>query len=742
MTTIFQRMSIIHKLTAVAGILLVGFAGVGITYFRLEQVHEEVAQRTEALHVFITSTTRAGAKTLESELLLKDFFSQNTPSLMSQFTATISEAHMAATVLERLALTAPTRAQSLKLTEAVSAFQRAAQETIGHTLAIGLDAESGLRGTVRQAATAVEQALPTLGAPVSGQRQEATALHELWVTVQQYESEFMLQGKAIQAGNLSAAKKTLSDAVQAGHATEAEKTQLVHRLDAYHEAFLRLAERVKQRERSLAKLHQQQRFAAPLVSSLGSMTLQAMEENRQHGSIRITQIHRVFGVALVSVAVLLILSLGLVGSSLRRRLRYLQHIVSRVIAGDREVRTKMRGRDELATLGEAFDSLLDGRALYEAERAARLAEAERENEALNDAVTGLLYAVHQLCERDLTVQIPMTEDATGPVADALNQLAEEMAGVLTTVVHIAGRVATTSQEVQVQGDTVRALAEAEREQVTQTATQLAAAATAMQQIAALAQDCDVAAEDAIGQTQTALTAVSNTVDGIHSIRDTIRETEQRIKLLGERSHEVGTAVSLITSIAERTHILALNASMHAATAGEAGRGFAVVANEVQRLAETAQQATEQITHLVHNIQTEMSDTATTMAMVISQVVDGSRLAGEAGEQMRQTQQSTAALVSAVHKIAAGAQAQAQVSTTLCHYTDEIVESTRQTNEQLVAQGRRTIRLVDDAGRLVRAVQVFKLPMTQQGGALIDLHGGHEGEAEEDPDLILQATASA
>jgi methyl-accepting chemotaxis protein len=109
-------------------------------------------------------------------------------------------------------------------------------------------------------------------------------------------------------------------------------------------------------------------------------------------------------------------------------------------------------------------------------------------------------------------------------------------------------------------------------------------------------------------------------------------------------------VNLINTIAERTHVLALNASMQAAAAGDAGRGFAVVAEEVQRLAESSRQATQQIAQLVNNIQIETADTINTVNKTISQVVAGSELAAKSGQQMRETQQSTASLVELVKRI--------------------------------------------------------------------------------------------
>lgn len=376
--------------------------------------------------------------------------------------------------------------------------------------------------------------------------------------------------------------------------------------------------------------------------------------------------------------------------------------INQVNEGNYSARTNLSGADELSELGRTFDQLLD-------ERLKALVSAEEENEELNNSIINLLQAVSQLSQRDLTVKVPVTEDMTGPVADALNLLTEETAKVLQGVNQISEEVAAASDKVKMQSDTVIAVAEDERNAVEQTTTELASAVEAMQQIAQLAQTCNTSAETAIKTTQAALQTVTGTVNGINSTRDTIRETEKRIKRLGERSQEISGVVSLINTIAERTHILALNASMHAASAGEAGRGFAVVADEVQRLAENAREATLQIATLVSNIQTETADTVNAMNTAISQVVDGSRLAEQAGDQMKRTQETTAELVDAVQKIAARSQEQARVSTQLLDRAYQIREGTQKTSEQLQEQTVQTTNLVEYARNLLNSVRVFRLP---------------------------------
>jgi methyl-accepting chemotaxis protein len=336
-------------------------------------------------------------------------------------------------------------------------------------------------------------------------------------------------------------------------------------------------------------------------------------------------------------------------------------------------------------------------------------QAESENETLNESIIKLLQAVSQLSQRDLTVTVPVTEDMTGPVADALNLLTSETATVLSGVTRISEDVASASQKVKSQSDTVILVARSEREEVDRAAAELATAAEAMTHIAELAQACNEAADNAIRTTQKALETVTDTVDGINNTRDTIRETEKRIKRLGERSQEISGVVNIINTIAERTHILALNASMHAASAGEAGRGFAVVADEVQRLAENSREATRQIATLVSNIQTETADTVNAMNTAISQVVEGSQLAEQAGDQMKITQQTTAELVAAVQQISASSQQQAQVSNQLITRAQQIQHSTNQTSQQLQEQTVYTENLVGFAQGLLNSVRVFKLP---------------------------------
>ncbi|MFN0300327.1 MAG: methyl-accepting chemotaxis protein [Burkholderiales bacterium] len=408
----------------------------------------------------------------------------------------------------------------------------------------------------------------------------------------------------------------------------------------------------------------------------------------------------------ISVVILTVAGIGallgvLIFRSVLRPIGQLISVMGSISKGDAQARARIDSPDEIGQLARQFDQMVD-------EREQAAAKIQAENEQLNNSVLALLQGVAQLARKDLTAKVLVAEDVTGPVGDALNLLATETAKVLRQVSDISADVTQASLKVKEQSDSVSSSARIERQQVEKTAADLDVAASTMKRIAELAQASNIAADNAIKTTQNALTTVSATVGGINGIRDTIRETEKRIKRLGERSQEISGVVGLINTIAERTHILALNASMHAASAGEAGRGFAVVADEVQRLAENARQATAQISTLVSNIQVETADTVTTMNNTISQVVEGSKLAEQAGEQMRLTQQSTSELVASVQMIADSSKEQAKMSAELQTRAGEIRKSSQETSDQLKEQSTQTDNLVGYARNLLTAIRVFKL----------------------------------
>ena len=386
----------------------------------------------------------------------------------------------------------------------------------------------------------------------------------------------------------------------------------------------------------------------------------------------------------------------------------LQHAVERVRAGDATALQQVEAQDEVGDLGRTVNDLLEEGLAVQKKIEAEKKKAEDENDTLNNSVITLLTAVNQLSQRDLTVRAPVTQDIIGTVADSVNQLTEETGRVLQGVSDIAHQVEKGSGNVRSQGQLVTQTAAADRISVGQMIERLAKSTVSMNQVVDLTVQSNKSSEQATLATATALETVNSTVKGMESIRETMAETEKRIKRLGERSQEISGIVNLINTISERTHVLALNASMQAAVAGEAGRGFAVVAEEVQRLAESSRNATQQISTLVSNIQLETNETTNTVNRTISQVVQGSELAHKAGEQMRVTQQRTAELVGQVQRIATASEQQKALSAELLETVQSIGKSSERTSQQIDTQNTETEALLGLARNLVQSVSVFKL----------------------------------
>lgn len=439
--------------------------------------------------------------------------------------------------------------------------------------------------------------------------------------------------------------------------------------------------------------------AADALASLGSIEAQAIFDASEKNA----QLYNLLSLAVVIIGILAAAILGpMIYLSITRPIKAISSVVGRVAEGDLEARTGLSSKDELGQLGQAFDAMLH-------DRVSTMTRATEENDRLNDSVIELLEAVSDLSNRDLTVSVPVAEDVTGPVADAMNLMASQTAKVLSEIRSISNQVAGSATTVESQGGKINQLADEERQIIEDTMAKLEQASKTMNLIAKQAKASNDIASRATISTQEALEKVTRTANGMNEIRETIAETEKRIKRLGERSQEITSVVEIINNIAERTHILALNASMQAAAAGDAGRGFAVVANEVQRLAESSRNSTSEIAGLVGNIQAETAETMATMNKAISQVVEGSELAQASGVQMEATQRITAELVSAVEVIAKRSLVQAHVSNKLRDQTEQAQKSTHETNAELKRQADETSNLVLFSRQLLDSVNVFKLP---------------------------------
>ncbi len=408
------------------------------------------------------------------------------------------------------------------------------------------------------------------------------------------------------------------------------------------------------------------------------------------------------GIAALLLGLIAVLTSRRLARGINTPIERLAGTVSALNAGNMDARVKLDTGDELGQLAGALDRLLD-------ERVATLANAARENEQLNESVITIMQSVSQLAQNDLTVKVPVTPDVTGAVADAVNLLVRETTNALRNVLGVANHVAQGAIALRNRTTSVYETAKNTEREVTAAAAELTAAAEALQNIAREAEAAREKAEDALWASTQGMRIVSETVEGVTNSRDQIRETEKRVKRLAERSNEITSVVNIINQVAERTAVLALNAGMQAAAAGEAGRGFAIVADEVKRLADSARNATAQISTLVTGIQADAADTMRSMNSTLSLFVDITRLAERAGEEVQSSMSATDSLATAVRAIAASSSEQGAVSDKLRDRANRIDLATRTTLEELNQQRANVQALLGNAKALLDTVRVFKLP---------------------------------
>ncbi|MBN8726633.1 MAG: type IV pili methyl-accepting chemotaxis transducer N-terminal domain-containing protein [Xanthomonadales bacterium] len=336
----------------------------------------------------------------------------------------------------------------------------------------------------------------------------------------------------------------------------------------------------------------------------------------------------------------------------------------------------------------------------------RTAELNQRNQ---EAILRLLDEMGSLAEGDLTVKATVTEDITGAIADSVNFAVEALRSLVTTINETAVQVSAAAQETQA---TAMQLAEAAQHQARQITTASAAINDMASSIDGVSKNSIDSAEVAQRSVQIAANGaqvVRQTIAGMDSIRDQIQETSKRIKRLGESSQEIGSIVELINDIAEQTNILALNAAIQAASAGEAGRGFAVVADEVQRLAERASGATKRIETLVQTIQSDTNEAVSSMEQTTSEVVSGARLAEDAGHALGEIETVSNNLAGLIQGISTSARQQSAAATNISATMNVIQEITSQTSVGASQTAESIGNLAQLASDLRRSVADFKLP---------------------------------
>ncbi|AJG18293.1 methyl-accepting chemotaxis protein [Cupriavidus basilensis] len=315
----------------------------------------------------------------------------------------------------------------------------------------------------------------------------------------------------------------------------------------------------------------------------------------------------------------------------------------------------------------------------EREAEARRLDEKRNNDVTQKAILQLMNELQDIADGDLTKQATVTEDITGAIADSVNYTVEELRELVGRVQQTAGEVTQASGQVQDTSTELVAASEEQSRQIRQTGESVVEMADRITQVSRGAAESANVARASLAAAEQGQHAVQNAIVGMNGIREQIQDTSKRIKRLGESSQEIGEIVELISDITEQTNVLALNAAIQAASAGEAGRGFSVVAEEVQRLAERSGEATKQIGALIRTIQTDTQDAVHAMERSTQGVVEGAKLSDNAGAALVEIGRVSRQLAELIEQISQTTSHEAGLATAVARNIEGILQVTEQTS---------------------------------------------------------------
>jgi twitching motility protein PilJ len=391
----------------------------------------------------------------------------------------------------------------------------------------------------------------------------------------------------------------------------------------------------------------------------------------------------------------------LVVRALSAQVENLQTVFQRIEAGDYSARAKMLGDDELGEVAESLNAMLD--------KTSALVQSRDEKAEIQRSIMKLLDEVSGVADGDLTKEAEVSADMTGAIADSFNFMIDHLRRIIGNVQKATNQVTAAATKISSSAEELVDGSEVQTEQIVNTSAAIDEIAASIQQVSDNAASSTAVAQQALSTAKQGNQAVRNTIEGMNKIREQAQETAKRIKRLGETSQEIGQIVQLIDDIADRTSILALNASIQAAAAGDAGRGFAVVAEEVERLAVRSTEATKKIAALVKAIQGETNEAVGAMEKNIQEVVSGSKIANQAGQSLNEIEGVSMKLAEIIQSISQASKQQARSSEALARSMGSISQITKRTASGTKQTAESVGSLAKLAEELRGSVSAFKLP---------------------------------
>lgn len=393
---------------------------------------------------------------------------------------------------------------------------------------------------------------------------------------------------------------------------------------------------------------------------------------------------------------------------IKRSVADLQSQFESVSQGNLNARATVYSEDEFGQLSAHFNQMARVILTTTSEAQRKAEEQEQAKEDLQRQVIRLLDDVEGAARGDLTVQAEVTADVLGAVADSFNLTIQNLREIVQQVKTAARQVTKSSTENEIFARSLSSDALRQAEELAVTLNSVQVMTESIQRVAESAREAEEVARSASATALKGGEAVERTVSGILEIRETVAETTRKVKRLAESSQEISKIVALISQIASRTNLLALNASIEAARAGEAGRGFAIVADEVRQLADRAAKASKEIEQIVLQIQSETGSVMTAMEEGTQQVIEGTRLAEQAKRSLEDIIQVSNRIDVLVRSITADTVEQTETSRAVAQVMQSVELTAQETSQESQRVSASLQSLVGVARDLLASVERFRV----------------------------------
>lgn len=429
----------------------------------------------------------------------------------------------------------------------------------------------------------------------------------------------------------------------------------------------------------------------------------------QHaGGVSITDAPNVAGsgaggkllIAVVLLAGALAITLFVLSNKVLAPVKNLASFAERFAQGDYRARAAVDSADDFGFIAENLNRA--------AESSSRAIFNQETQENLQKSVTEFLTIVSQIARGDLTLRGRVTNDALGNVVDSVNYMLDNFVKVLERVRKGALDVQSSANEILIASEEMSTGAIQQDQEITNTSSAVEQLTVSMKQVSNNAEASAEAARRALDAAEQGNRSVRDTLEGMQRIRSSVQATAKRIKALGDRSLEISEIVNVINDITEQTNLLALNAAIEAARAGEAGRGFAVVADEVRKLAEHSRNATKDIAALIKAIQAETNDAVVVMEEGTKEVEIGAKLADQAGRALDAISSVVRQSAELVQEISLASKQQVRGTEGVANAMQIISNITRQTSQGARQTARTVEQMVHMSEQLNEALSQFRV----------------------------------